>query len=120
MGYDEENLEPKLNTRIKFQKSHTESEGQRCQFSKAPLLKAQSQASKPNLPEHTFWVEFYGATQDIRACSYETLVAVLSEKFRLGNSSKYRIEVWSELYKEWLHMVSFPADNSRLQIMLNE
>lgn len=119
MGYDAENLEPRAHTRIKFQKSHTESESQHHER-KPPLLKAKSHANKSHLPVHTLKVDFYGCTQEIQAYSYESLLTNISEKYKLGDSSKYKIEVWSDLYKEWLHVVSLPPDNSRLQILLNE
>ena len=93
MGFDDENLRPisrkaKPPGIIKLVEKHTTS-GE----------------------EISFEVNYNGTQFRIKAFTYEELVKTLNETFHLSvNSSIYQIEVWSELYKEWLHMVSLPMN----------
>ncbi len=69
---------------------------------------------------YSYEVNFYGDVDIIRVLTYEELLTVIAEKYNLSNIAKYRIEVWSDLYKEWLHMVSLPANTSKIRILTNE
>ena len=68
-------------------------------------------------PLFTYEVNFDNEKGVVKAYSYEDLIETISDKYNLSNITKYRVEVWSDLYKEWLHMISLPANKSRLRIL---
>lgn len=70
-----------------------------------------------NTPLLTYEVNFDNERDVVKAYSYDDLIDTISEKYNLSNITKYRVEVWSDLYKEWLHMVSLPANRARLRIL---
>jgi len=69
--------------------------------------------------DFSYEVTYKGELFQIKASNYDELVKTMTDTFQLSvNSSIYRIEVWSDLYKEWLQLVSLPADKSKLQILI--
>ncbi len=74
--------------------------------------------TKTNTTVNTYQVTLNGETHIINAISFDEIIRNIKQKFHLSANQTIRINFWSDEFREWIFLDSFPPDKTKLQVLV--